>query len=285
MVKADAYGHGAIPVSRAAVDAGVSTLGVALVEEGVALRDAGIDASILVLSEPVPDAAETVVQRAADSGRVHRQRDRRTRQGGGGNRRARSPLDVHLKIDTGMHRVGCRPADALDLARHVVSHRELRLAGTLTHFAVADEPANPYTAEQLARFDDVLDEMRANGIDPGTVHACNTAGTLAVPAARRDLVRVGIGLYGIAPAAALEGAVRAPARARGEGACLLRQGRRRADLALVRPALHDRSCDAHRNRSRRLRRRRSPRARAPRRAGARARPPLRRSPGRSRWTS
>ena len=206
VVKADAYGHGAIPVSRAAVDAGVSTLGVALVEEGVALRDAGIDASILVLSEPVPDAAETVVQRdltpvVYTASGIDALAKAVAATG------AATPLDVHLKIDTGMHRVGCRPADALDLARHVVSHRELRLAGTLTHFAVADEPANPYTAEQLARFDEVLDEMRANGIDPGTVHACNTAGTLAVPAARRDLVRVGIGLYGIAPAAALEGAV------------------------------------------------------------------------------
>ncbi len=206
VVKADAYGHGAIPVSRAAVDAGVSMLGVALVEEGVALRDAGIDASILVLSEPVPDAAETVVQRGLTPV-VYTASGIDALAKAVAATGAALPLDVHLKIDTGMHRVGCRPADALDLARHVVSHRELRLAGTLTHFAVADEPANPYTAEQLARFDDVLDEMRANGIDPGTVHACNTAGTLAVPAARRDLVRVGIGLYGIAPAAALEGAV------------------------------------------------------------------------------
>jgi len=206
VVKADAYGHGAIPVSRAAVDAGVSTLGVALVEEGVALRDAGITASILVLSEPVPDAAETVVQRGLTPV-VYTASGIDALAKAVAATGAALPLDVHLKIDTGMHRVGCRPADALDLARHVVSHRELRLAGTLTHFAVADEPENPYTADQLARFDGVLDEMRANGIDPGTVHACNTAGTLAVPAARRDLVRVGIGLYGIAPAAALEGAV------------------------------------------------------------------------------
>jgi len=206
VVKADAYGHGAIPVSRAAVDSGVSTLGVALVEEGVALRDAGITASILVLSEPVPDAAETVVQRGLTPV-VYTASGIDALAKAVAATGAALPLDVHLKIDTGMHRVGCRPADALDLARHVVSHRELRLAGTLTHFAVADEPENPYTADQLARFDGVLDEMRANGIDPGTVHACNTAGTLAVPAARRDLVRVGIGLYGIAPAATLEGAV------------------------------------------------------------------------------
>ena len=138
-----------------------------------------------------------------------------------------TPLDVHLKIDTGMHRVGCRPEDALDLARR--RRRAPRAAAgghahALRRRRRARRTRTP--REQLARFDAVLAEMRANGIDPGVVHACNTAGTLAVPAARRDLVRVGIGLYGIAPAAALEGARRAPARARGQGACLVRQGRR-----------------------------------------------------------
>jgi alanine racemase len=206
VVKADAYGHGAIPVGRAALAAGASTLGVALVEEGVELRDAGIDAPVLVLSEPVPDAADTVVQRRLTPV-VYTASGIDALAKSVAATGATAPLDVHLKIDTGMHRVGCRPADALDLARHVIAHRELRLAGTLTHFAVADEPENPYTAEQIARFDAVLAEMRANGIDAGVVHACNTAGTLAVPAARHDLVRVGIGLYGIAPAPALEGAV------------------------------------------------------------------------------
>ena len=206
VVKADAYGHGAIPVGRAALTAGVSMLGVALVEEGVELRDAGIDAPVLVLSEPVPDAADTVVQRRLTPV-VYTASGIDALAKAVAATGAPAPLAVHLKIDTGMHRVGCRPEDALDLARDVAAHRELRLAGTLTHLAVADEPENPYTFEQITRFDAVLAEMHANGIDPGVVHACNTAGTLAVPAARHDLVRVGIGLYGIAPAAALEGAV------------------------------------------------------------------------------
>ena len=206
VVKADGYGHGAVPVGRAALAAGASSLGVALVEEGVELRDAGIDAMVLVLSEPVPEAAETVVQ--------HRLTPVVYTAGGivalakavaaSGDAR---PLDVHLKIDTGMHRVGCRPEDALELARLVRAHPELRLAGTLTHFAVADEPENEYTATQQQRFDAALGELRANGIDPGVVHACNTAGALAFPAARYDMVRAGIGIYGIAPAPALEGRV------------------------------------------------------------------------------
>ncbi len=198
VVKADGYGHGAVPVGRAALAAGASRLGVALVEEGVELRDAGIDAMVLVLSEPVPEAAETVVQQRLTpvvytaSGIVALAKAVAT----GGDTR---PLDVHLKIDTGMHRVGCRPEDALELARLVGAHPELRLAGTLTHFAVADEPENPYTSVQQQRFDAAIGELRANGIDPGVVHASNTAGALAFPAARYDMVRVGIGLYGIAP--------------------------------------------------------------------------------------
>jgi alanine racemase len=123
------------------------------------------------------------------------------------DRGAHEQLDVHLKVDTGMHRVGCDPDDAVGLASQVVDRPELRLAGVCTHLAVADEPDNPYTAAQLARFDAVLDALRARGLPTGTVHAANTAGAIDCPAARYDMVRVGIGLYGIAPADALEGRV------------------------------------------------------------------------------
>ena len=205
VVKADAYGHGAVPVSRAALGAGAAALGVALVEEGAELRDAGIDGTVIVLSEPVPDAAEVVVQRGLTPV-VYTE--------GGIEALAKAvaaagapPLGVHLKIDTGMHRVGCSPGAAVELARHVLAHRELTLAGTCTHFAVADEPDNNYTARQVERFDAVLQDLRAAGAAPGTVHACNTAGALAFPAAHRDMVRIGIGLYGIAPASVLDGVV------------------------------------------------------------------------------
>jgi alanine racemase len=203
VVKADGYGHGAVPVARAAIEAGAQALGVALVEEGIELRDAGIDTPILVLSEPVPDAAASVVafgltpvvytlagidalaKAVADRGEHER-------------------LGVHLKVDTGMNRVGCDPDDAVELASQVFDRPELELAGVCTHLAVADEPGHPYTREQLTRFDAVLDELRTRGLPTGTVHACNTAGAIEWPAARFDLVRVGIGCYGIAPADALE---------------------------------------------------------------------------------
>jgi alanine racemase len=206
VVKADGYGHGAVPVSRTAISAGAAGLGVALVEEGVALRDAGIDAPVLVLSEPVPEAAESVVQHRLmpvvyTSGGVDALAKAVAATG------SDDPLAVHLKVDTGMHRVGCRVEDALPLARQVEAHPELRLAGTCTHLAVADEPENPYTAAQLERFDAVLDAMRRAGIDPGITHASNTAGAIARADAYYDMVRVGIGCYGIVPAPALDGMV------------------------------------------------------------------------------
>ena len=114
---------------------------------------------------------------------------------------------MHLKVDTGMHRVGCTPADAVELAAHVVDRAELQLAGVCTHFAVADEPDHGFTGEQQRRFEQVLADLRAQGLPTGVVHASNTAAALAVPSARYDMVRVGIGIYGLAPSPALAGLV------------------------------------------------------------------------------
>ncbi len=202
VLKADGYGHGAIPVARAVLEAGAEWIGVAMAEEGIALREAGIDAPILVLSEPAPDAAAPVVaagltpvvytlaglehlaKAVAQSSRV-------------------GPLAVHLKIDTGMHRVGCAPGDAGAMVEAIGERTELVLGGVCTHLAIADEPDDPYTGEQLARFDAVLGALTASGVDVGLRHAANSAGLLAFPAANYDLVRTGIAIYGIVPAAAL----------------------------------------------------------------------------------
>jgi len=206
VVKADGYGHGAVPVARAALEAGAAALGVALVEEGIELRDAGIDAPVLVLSEPVPEAAESVVSHRLTPV-VYTLAGIDALAKAVADRGVRERLGVHLKVDTGMHRVGCAAEDAVGLAAQVVDRPELELAGVCTHLAVADEPENPYTREQLARFEAVLAGLRARHIPTGTVHAANTAGAIAWPDARYDLVRVGIGCYGIAPADALDGCV------------------------------------------------------------------------------
>jgi alanine racemase len=207
VVKADGYGHGAVPVARAALDAGASWLGVALVEEGAELRAAGIDAPILVLSEPPPAAAPAVVGlgltpvaytpigiEALAKAVAHGD--------------TADPLPVHLKVDTGMHRVGCMADDARALAESVAARDELRLEGVLTHFAVADEPDDPYTSQQLDRFDRVLGDLRDAGVAFDMVHAANSAGLLAFgDRARFDLVRCGIAVYGVPPAPGLAGRV------------------------------------------------------------------------------
>src|SRR4051794_37567520 len=204
VVKANGYGHGAVPVARAALDAGAAWLGVARVEEGVQLRDEGIDAPGLLLSEAPPGAADTggahgitpVVYTEAGIDAVAK-----AVVAADG-----PPVLVHLKIDTGMHRVGCTPADAVGLAEQIVAHEELGLGGVLTHLAVADDPADPYTGAQLAAFDAAVAELDARGLLDGAVlHAANSAAALACTDARYHLVRVGISMYGIPPAPALAG--------------------------------------------------------------------------------
>jgi alanine racemase len=203
VVKADGYGHGAVPSARAALAGGASWLGVALVEEGLEVREAGIEVPVLVLAEPPAAAA-----RAAVDGNltpvVYTSDGIDALARAVSDARRTEPLPVHLKIDTGMHRVGASTADALSLAKEVLHRDELRLEGLLTHLAVADEPDNPYTAQQLERFEAVRAELRSSGIEPSIVHAANSAGLLAA-GARYDLVRCGIALYGIEPAPGVNG--------------------------------------------------------------------------------
>jgi alanine racemase len=205
VVKANGYGHGAAAVGRAALEAGADWLAVAQVDEAVVLRDAGIDAPLLLLSEPrldeVDDAVATGARLTVYSAECVAAIAKAVRA-------ARVPAaPLHLKVDTGMHRVGAAPADVVPLARAIGELSEVRLEGVCTHCPVADEPSNPFTADQVRRFEAVLADLRAAGIDPEIVHAANSAATIAHPATRYDLVRCGISVYGIAPAPALSGAV------------------------------------------------------------------------------
>jgi alanine racemase len=205
VVKADGYGHGAVPVARAALEAGATWLAVAQVAEVTELRAAGIDADVLVLAEPDPDELPA----ALDAGAVLTVAtpaivDAVAHVASHSSDRPR----VHLKVDTGMHRMGVAPGDALGLAHRIDSDPRLDLEGVWTHCAVADEPDRPETAAQLARYDAVLEELAANGIRPRVRHAANSAAAIAHPDARYDLVRCGIAMYGIAPSPELDGAVR-----------------------------------------------------------------------------
>lgn len=197
VVKADGYGHGAEPVARAALAAGASWLAVALVEEGTALRRSGIGAPVLLLSEPAPEAMGAALA-AGLTPTLY------TPAGVAAAARAASrsaPVAVHLKVDTGMHRVGVDPAGLVDLARAVLDAPSLVLDGLWTHLAVADDPdQDSFTNGQLARFEAARASLRVEGMDAGlTLHAANSAGALAFPAARYDMVRCGIAIYGHAP--------------------------------------------------------------------------------------
>lgn len=202
VVKADGYGHGAVAVARAALKGGAAWLAVALVEEGIALRHAGVDAPVLLLAEP-PAAAMGAVRAAALTPTLY------TTAGVAAAAAAASgqaPLTVHLKVDTGMHRVGADPADAVALAQAIGEAPGLRLGGTWTHLAVADEAGQAsYTATQLGRFDAVVGDLRAAGVDPGLLHAANSAAALTVASSRFDLVRCGIAVYGYSPVALPDG--------------------------------------------------------------------------------
>lgn len=204
VVKADGYGHGAVPVARAALAAGATSLAVALVEEALELREAGVTAPVLVLSraphEALAPAVAAEVSLTVDGEDAVDELAAAVAVDPPGR-----PVGVHLKVDTGMHRMGASPEAATTLARRIVASDGLALAGTWTHLARADEPEVPTTDLQLDRFDAVLAELRAAGIDPGRVHAANSAGALAHPRARYDMVRCGIAAYGIAPAEGLVG--------------------------------------------------------------------------------
>ncbi|MGH9139024.1 MAG: alanine racemase [Acidimicrobiales bacterium] len=200
VVKADGYGHGAVEVSAAALSTGAAGLCVALASEGVALRAAGIDAPILVLSEqPADVAADLVAHQLIATASTPEGIDA---LGAAATATGRTSYPVHLKVDTGMHRVGAPAATAGELVDRIEHSPGLSLAGVYTHLAVADELQNSYTSQQLSRFDDLLRALRLPA--DIAVHAANSAATLVHPAARYSLVRAGIAIYGISPGAELD---------------------------------------------------------------------------------
>jgi alanine racemase len=194
VVKADAYGHGAAPVAHAALAAGAGSLAVATAPEAGELRRAGIGAPILVLGalsadelgEGLAARAELVAWDERFVARVL-------------SCAQRAPVRLHVKLDSGMGRLGTRDRRrALSLARAVLeAHPVLELAGAMTHFATADDDQE-FVAHQLAQFDPFVRELRS--IAPSiTVHAANSAATLRTPASHYDMVRCGIAIYGCDP--------------------------------------------------------------------------------------
>ena len=203
VVKAHGYGHGGPAVARAALAGGASRLAVALVDEGVELREHGVTAPVLLLSECGLDAVETTIARgltptvySAESIAAF----------AAAARAAGRRVAVHVKVDTGMHRVGAAPEALADLVAAVRREPALELESVWTHLPVADgehEVDRAFTTAQLELFERLLADLEARGVSVPLRHAANTAGTIAFPQARMDMVRCGLGLYGYLPGPAV----------------------------------------------------------------------------------
>src|SRR5213593_2888313 len=197
VVKADAYGHGAVPAARAFLDAGAQALGVSSVAEAVELRRAGLAGALLVLGGAFPGEEETVV--AQDLAVALWDADQ-ARALAGAARTAGRQVAVHLKVDTGMTRLGLDLADLSSFAALVRGLGELRVEGVFSHFASADAVETAAARAQTGRFVGAVEALVAAGLRPPEVHLANSAAVLAAPEARFTMVRPGIMLYGYSPA-------------------------------------------------------------------------------------
>jgi alanine racemase len=195
-IKANAYGHGALPIAKASLEAGAACLAVAAAQEGAELREGGIEAPVLLFSQPlfeeIPDIIENrLIPFVSDRDfalALHREAAARGLK-----------IPVHLKIDTGMGRMGCAPAEAPGLAGYIAGLSALEYAGTATHLAVSDSAAPgdiACTRKQTACFREALAGIQAAGLNPGIVHAANSGAVLLHPDSWFDMARPGILLYG-----------------------------------------------------------------------------------------
>ncbi len=205
VVKADGYGHGAEMVARSALRAGADWLAVAFLEEGLILRERGLDAPILVLGWTPPEGMEEAVE-AGITLTIATCRDGRALAGIARGRGREIP--VHIKVDTGMGRLGFMDgAEGLGEVTALFGEPGLKLEGVFTHFSVADEDA-AFTREQIRRFREFTGALRRAGLRIPIRHACNSAGVLDFPDAAFDMVRPGLMLYGVYPAEKVKRSVR-----------------------------------------------------------------------------
>jgi alanine racemase len=204
VVKADGYGHGALEVARAALRAGADRLGVATVDEALLLREHGVTAPLHVLSEAPPAAAAALVENSVTATLCSSGFARELARAAESQQRLAA---FHLKVDTGMNRIGVKAEEAADFVESLRGLPGLAMEGVFTHFATADVPGDWEFDRQLERFRAMLDEFGRRGIDPGTVHAANSPATILRPDTHFDMVRCGIAIYGLHPADTTHGVV------------------------------------------------------------------------------
>jgi alanine racemase len=203
-VKANAYGHGAIPVSRAVLAGQASRLAVSRTEEGIELRRAGVDAPLLLLGYTLPGESDAIVRwnltpTVNSRAQAEALSDAAMAQG--------KALPIHVKADTGMSRYGLMPDEVLEFVRFLSKLPRLFLEGFYTHFAVADLPDKAFTRIQFDAFKAVVERLEASGFSFPLKHVSNSAATIDLPEMALDMVRCGIALYGLRPSAKIEPAV------------------------------------------------------------------------------
>jgi len=203
VVKADAYGHGAVPCARAALEEGVEYLGVGIIQEGIELRESGITSPILILGGVFPNEVSDLIKHnlstsLSTSALAHTISNEAERMG--------KIVGVHIKVDTGMGRLGTQPEDFACLLDNVMSYKNLQVEGVFTHLACADEEDLEVTHRQLSCFSKVLEKLQAGNLSrpfntngPLLIHSANTAGLFRFPESRFDMVRPGISLFGSMP--------------------------------------------------------------------------------------
>jgi len=196
VIKANGYGHGVLQVAKSVVDAGATWCGVARMEEALNLRAAGINAQVMVLGYSpaglIPDAVENDIHVAiysTDMAMLYAEQAKRVS----------GKLKAHLKVETGMGRLGMPPEQVPDFLAGVRNHDAIQIDGIFTHLARADEPQADSANQQLGKFKRLLTQLRDKGLCPRIVHAANSAAVINTPEAYFDLVRPGIAIYGLDP--------------------------------------------------------------------------------------
>lgn len=196
VVKANAYGHGAIEVSKAAIESGVNRLGVAFAEEGVELREAGISVPIQILSEVSLETVDLVL--AYDLIPTVYTREVAGKLSKAAKTHGRK-VKVHVKVDTGMNRLGLFPEETLDFLSCLRSLENIEVEGIFTHFALADNSQSSYTRVQFEKFKKLISELENKGFKIPIKHAANSAATMLFKETHLDMVRIGVALYGLHP--------------------------------------------------------------------------------------
>jgi len=200
VVKADAYGHGAGPCTRAVLEAGADTLGVGILTEGIELREQGIKAPIHVLVGIFPDEANELIQHNLTTTLYSRPLAETLSQRAG---RLGKDVGVHIKIDTGMGRLGVSPDQLPGLVEYIAGLNNVRIESLFTHLSSADDSDPEFTQNQIAQFQSALQQLKSAKFNIPLAHCANSAALLQFPESQFDLVRPGIALYGALPAPGL----------------------------------------------------------------------------------